>query len=45
MSMTRFFSTHRTWEEWCGMTLGIAHPAVAVVLHAAATTARSSSTP
>jgi hypothetical protein len=24
MSMTRFFSTHRTWEEWCGMTLGIA---------------------
>lgn len=23
MSMTRFFSTHRTWEEWCGMALGI----------------------
>lgn len=23
MSLTRFFSTHRTWEEWCGMTLGV----------------------
>lgn len=23
MSITRFFSTHRTWEEWCGMALGI----------------------
>jgi hypothetical protein len=23
MSMTRFFSIHRTWEEWCGMALGI----------------------
>lgn len=23
MSVTRFFSTHRTWEEWCGMALGI----------------------
>ena len=23
MSMTRFLSIHRTWEEWCGMALGI----------------------
>lgn len=23
MSVTGFFSTHRTWEEWCGMVLGI----------------------
>ena len=23
MSITRFFSIHRTWEEWCGMALGI----------------------
>lgn len=24
MSVARFFSTHRTWEEWCGMVLGVA---------------------
>src|SRR3954463_15024308 len=24
MSANRFFSAHRTWEEWCGMILGIA---------------------
>jgi hypothetical protein len=23
MSINRFFNAHRTWEEWCGMTLGI----------------------
>lgn len=23
MSTERFFSTHRTWEDWCGMLLGI----------------------
>lgn len=23
MSITRFLGTHRTWEEWCGMALGI----------------------
>jgi SPW repeat len=23
MSINRFFNTHRTWEEWCGMILGI----------------------
>ena len=23
MSVDRFFKTHRTWEEWCGMILGI----------------------
>ncbi len=23
MSIVRFFTTHRTWEEWCGMVLGI----------------------
>lgn len=23
MSVARFFHTHRTWEEWCGMVLGI----------------------
>lgn len=23
MSVVRFFTTHRTWEEWCGMALGI----------------------
>lgn len=23
MSVNRFFSAHRTWEEWCGMMLGI----------------------
>ena len=23
MSVTGFFNTHRTWEEWCGMVLGI----------------------
>lgn len=23
MSVGRFFRTHRTWEEWCGMILGI----------------------
>jgi hypothetical protein len=22
MSIARFFSIHRTWEEWCGMALG-----------------------
>ncbi|MDQ8728840.1 SPW repeat protein [Bradyrhizobium sp. LHD-71] len=23
MSITRFFGTHRTWEDWCGMALGV----------------------
>ena len=23
MSINRFFNTHKTWEEWCGMILGI----------------------
>ncbi len=23
MSDFRFFSTHRTWEDWCGMLLGV----------------------
>ena len=23
MSINRFFGAHRTWEEWCGMILGI----------------------
>ena len=23
MSVVRFFNTHRTWEEWCGMALGV----------------------
>jgi hypothetical protein len=23
MSDFRFFSTHRTWEDWCGMLLGL----------------------
>ena len=23
MSISRFLSIHRTWEEWCGMTLGV----------------------
>jgi hypothetical protein len=23
MSITRFFNIHRTWEEWCGMALGV----------------------
>jgi hypothetical protein len=23
MSIVRFFTTHRTWEEWCGMVLGV----------------------
>jgi hypothetical protein len=23
MSIVRFFTTHRTWEEWCGMALGV----------------------
>lgn len=23
MSINRFLSAHRTWEEWCGMILGI----------------------
>jgi hypothetical protein len=23
MSDFRFFSTHRTWEDWCGMALGL----------------------
>jgi len=23
MSMTRFLNIHRTWEDWCGMALGI----------------------
>lgn len=24
MSTVRFFNTHKTWEDWCGMVLGIA---------------------
>lgn len=23
MSISRFLSIHRTWEEWCGMALGV----------------------
>lgn len=23
MSFSRFFTTHRSWEEWCGMALGV----------------------
>ena len=23
MSLRRFFTVHKTWEEWCGMILGI----------------------
>ena len=23
MSISRFFHIHRTWEEWCGMALGV----------------------
>jgi hypothetical protein len=23
MSIVRFFTTHKTWEEWCGMVLGV----------------------